>query len=79
MHLVQAMMAHIDAHVGQSHDWFRLFEMYNLSLLCWFSLTRDSRLQVLSERFCTCQTEPATCITSYCVLGLEGDKYRQYT
>ena len=66
-------MAHVDAHIGQRFDWFRLLEMYNMSPLCWFSLTRDSRLlQILSERFCTCQTEPAAGITSYGVLGLEG-------
>lgn len=66
-------MAHVDAHIGQSLDWFRLLEMYNTSLLGWVSLTRDSGfLQILSERFCTCQTEPAAGITSYGILGLEG-------
>ena len=73
-------MAHVDAHIGQRLDWFRLLEMYNMSFLCWPSLTRGGRLlQILSERFCTCHTEPAPGITSYGVLGLEGGRYRQYT
>jgi len=73
-------MTHVDTHIGQRLDWFRLLEMYNLSLLCWFPLTRGGGLlQILSERFCTCHTEPAPGITSHSVLGLERNGYRQYT
>ena len=66
-------MAHVDAHISQPLDWFRLFEMYDTSLLCWLSFTRCSRLlQIISERSGACHTEPAPGVTGYSVLGLKG-------
>ena len=74
-HFKLEKVAHVDTHTGQCLDWLRLFEMYNTSPLGCFSFTRGSRLlQILSECFCACRTEPASGITSHRVLSLEDEK-----